>query len=149
MCRYDTIREHIKEKYNETERQLIEGFKEAQQYLDGRRMKEYAQALQTFQKVGHPGNGGLSGHNSMLVWVLGTGLPVWGIGVGYRPVWGIGVGCRPVWGIGVGCRPVWGIGVGCRPVLGIGIGCRPVLGIGIGCAYRPVIIFFVAFFHRD
>ena len=50
--RYDTIREHIKDRYTETERLLVEGFMEAQKYLDVRRMKEYAQALQTFQKVG-------------------------------------------------------------------------------------------------
>ena len=49
--RYDAIREHIRDRYTETERQLVDGFMEAQKYLDVKRMKEYAQALQTFQKV--------------------------------------------------------------------------------------------------
>eukprot|EP00731_Ephydatia_muelleri_P036541 Em0274g6a len=48
--KYDAIREHIRDRYTETEKQLVKGFMEAQNYLDVKRMKEYAQALQTFQK---------------------------------------------------------------------------------------------------
>ena len=45
------MKQNINAKFAETESQLVDGFIDSLQSLDTRRMKEYAQALQSFNLV--------------------------------------------------------------------------------------------------